>query len=248
MKRIKKRLPKELVQAQIESFSHDGRGIARINGKTTFITGALEHEIVSFIYTRKKKDFDEGVVSSIEKASEFRIEPACQHYEICGGCSLQHLANDAQINAKQTALLDGLKRIGKAVPKIILTPIAGENWHYRNKARLSCRYVEKKGDVLVGFREKNNARYIADIHTCLVLNKKVADEIDNLRKLLASFSDPKSIAQIEVAAGDEEVGLIFRNLAELTENDKGNIRNFADKTKFKIYLQPSGEDSVHLFY
>lgn len=248
MKRKYNKLSKQPVNTFVEGFSHDGRGIARIDGKTTFIQGALASETVEFEYTVKKKDFDEGRVLSVAIASPLRVEPKCPHYSMCGGCSLQHLDSESAIIEKQDLLLNALQRIGNTKPETVLEPLTADIWHYRNKARLSVRYVEKKGDVLIGFRERNNPRYITDIHTCLVLNKRVADEIDNLRKLLSELDNPRSIAQIELAAGDDEIALIFRNLSDLTAQDEEKIKVFSDKTNFKIFLQPGGPDSVFLFY
>lgn len=248
MRKRRQNLPVEPVTASIEKLSHDGRGIARIEGKTTFVEGALAHETVTFTYTKRKSDFDEGRVVSVITPSPDRVEPECPHYAMCGGCSFQHLDPKEQINEKQTLLLDALTRIGHCQPETILPPLTSEPWHYRNKARLSVRYVEKKEATLVGFREKNNPRYITDIHTCLVLNKRVAAEIDAMRQLLDTLDDHRCIAQIEVAAGDDDIALIFRNLTALNASDEEKIKSFADKTNFRIFLQPGGPDSVYLFH
>ena len=248
MKNNQKKLDKAPITTYIESLSHDGRGIARIDGKTTFIQGALLHETVTFEYIRKKKDYDEGKIISIEDKSTLRVKPKCQYFEICGGCSMQHLNEDAQIDEKQQLLLDIINRIGKCSPQEIMPPITSSSWHYRNKARLSVRHVVKKNATLIGFREKNNPRYITDINTCLILNKKIADEIENLSNILSNFDDKCSIAQIEVAAGDTDVALIFRNLSPLSLHDESMLKDFSDRTNFKIFLQPGGEDSVYLLH
>jgi len=248
MKRRRQRLPTEPVTAIIEKFSHDGRGIARIDGKTTFVEGALPHETVTFQYTRQKSDFDEGRLLTIITPSPHRVEPPCPHYALCGGCSLQHLDAAEQINEKQTLLLDVLERVGHCQPETMLAPLTGPTTHYRNKARLSVRYVEKKEATLVGFRERHNPRYITDIHSCLVLNSRVGTKIDTIRDLLDSLDDPRCIAQIEVAAGDDEVALIFRNLSPLSPSDEEKMRTFASEEQFALYLQPGGPDSVYPLY
>ncbi len=248
MRARRQRQPSTPVAATIEKFSHDGRGIARIEGKTTFIEGALPDEEITFLYTRQKSDFAEGKLATIIKASQHRVEPDCAHYALCGGCSLQHLQVDLQIHEKQNLLLDLLARIGHTQPEQILPPLTSEYWHYRNKARLSVRYVEKKQKTLIGFREKSNPRYITEIDTCSILNAKVSEQIVTLRQLLDTFSDPHCIAQIEVAAGDQDVALIFRNLSDLSSSDEEKLRQFAQTSKFRIFLQPKGVDSVYLFY
>ncbi|STX28789.1 23S rRNA (uracil-5-)-methyltransferase RumA [Legionella beliardensis] len=234
--------------AQIEKFSHDGRGIARINGKTTFIGGALPGETVSFQYTKVKKDFDEGQLLSVISRSAARAEPRCPHYQLCGGCSLQHLNEEMQIQEKQLLLLDLLQRIAHIKPELILPPLSSVSWNYRNKARLSVRYVEKKKAALVGFREKNNPRFIAEISQCPILNPKVDGNISKLRELIDSLENPHSIAQIEVAAGDEEVALILRNLESLTSNDEQVLRQFSQDNGFTLYLQPGNAQTVTRFH
>lgn len=234
--------------AVIDNFSHDGRGIARIEGKTTFIQGALPGETVTFQYTRVKRDFDEGVVLSVESPAANRVEPRCPHYHMCGGCSLQHLDEATQIHVKQSLLLDSLSRIGHVQAGHVLDPLISDVWHYRNKARLSVRYVEKKQSTLVGFREKNNPRYITEITQCPVLNAKIDAQIMPLRALIDSLDTPADIAQIEVAAGDDDVALILRNLNPLTARDEDALRQFGLRTGFTLYLQPGGADSVVLFY
>ena len=236
------------VTAHIEKFSHDARGIARIDGKTTFIQGALPDETVVFQYTQKKRDFDEGRIISVTEPSAFRVEPHCPHYALCGGCSLQHLDEQAQIGEKQTLLLDVIARIGRTLPDKVLEPLTSDRWHYRNKARLSVRYVEKKQATLVGFREKHNPQYIADINQCPVLNARFDAELGNLRAMLDTLEAPQCIAQIELSAGDDDIALIFRNLLPLSPHDEEKIRDFGRSSNFHIFLQPGGADSVYLFY
>lgn len=236
------------VTTPIEKLSHDGRGIARVDGKTTFIQGALPDEVVTFQYTRRKKDYDEGRLLSFIKSSSHRVEPKCPHYTLCGGCSLQHLDHAVQIQEKQALLLDLLERTGHCKPDEILPPLSADPWHYRNKARLSVRYVQKKNATLIGFREKLNPRFITEIEQCPVLNASMDKQIQPLRALLDQFEHPEEIAQIEVAAGDEEIALIFRNLSPLSACDEAKLIDFGCATNFRIYLQPAGPDSVYLLY
>ena len=149
MRNRKQRLLSQVpVRAEVTHFSHDGRGIAHIDGKTTFIRGALAAEVVMFRRLRSKKQYDEGEVLEVLEASPHRVEPKCPHYALCGGCSLQHLDESMQIHEKQDWLANLLERIGHVTPETFLAPLASEAWHYRNKARLSVRYVEKKGSTL----------------------------------------------------------------------------------------------------
>jgi 23S rRNA (uracil1939-C5)-methyltransferase len=233
---------------EIINLSHDGKGVARINGKVTFIQGALPQEEVEFHYTRIKKDYDEGQLLSVIKSSSFRVEPKCSHYALCGGCSLQHLKVQDQIYFKQEQLLDLLSRYAHTQPQILLPPLVASHWNYRSKARLSVRYVEKKQTAMVGFRERNNPRYVAEIIQCPVLNARVDQDILHLRHLIDSLENKQCIAQIEVASGEDAIGLILRNLSPLTPGDELKIQRFAERYNYKIFLQPEGPDSVYCFY
>ncbi|MGB5715869.1 MAG: TRAM domain-containing protein, partial [Gammaproteobacteria bacterium] len=164
----RKRLPDPVSGVTIESLSHDGRGVAHLDGKAVFIDGALPGEVVSFEYRASRRRFDEGRLTAVTQASPDRVEPGCAHFGVCGGCSLQHLEPAAQLQAKQRTLLDNLKHIGKVVPEEVLPALTAPVWGYRTKGRLGVKDVIKKGRVLVGFREKHSP-YVADLAACEVL-------------------------------------------------------------------------------
>ena len=243
----RKPVPEGLHKAQVEKLSSDARGIARIDGKTTFIEGALPGEVVMFRYTRCKSSFDEGITEQVITAAAERVEPRCEYHLVCGGCSMQHLSGEAQVKMKQQILLDNLAQIGKTMPPGILPPIKGEQWGYRRKARLGVRDVKAKGRVLVGFREKSN-RYLADIHSCDVLHPSVGQRLDDLSDLIGTLNGRQVIAQIEVAVSDEETALVFRNLQQLDEHDVEKLIAFAQKHVFTVYLQPGNPQTMQLLW
>ncbi|MEP6145783.1 MAG: TRAM domain-containing protein, partial [Nisaea sp.] len=100
-RRRRKALPKEPVRCDIEKLSHDGRGIARQDGKTQFVDGALPGETVmaKMISTRSK--FDELRSLEVLESVPERQTPPCEFADLCGGCSLQHMSADAQIRFKE---------------------------------------------------------------------------------------------------------------------------------------------------
>ena len=246
-RRRKPKLPNYPVRAEIESLSHEGRGVAHIEGKTVFVHGALAGEEVSFFYIAKSRKHDEGKICEIFRASEYRVEPRCQHANLCGGCSLQHLSAEQQIISKQQLLMDNLQRIGKVELESVLPPLTGPHWGYRHKARLGVKDVRKKGRVLVGFREKQS-RYLADIRQCEVLHPSVGKRIESLGDLIKKMDASDRIAQIEVAIGDHATVLIFRNLDPLSESDTERLIQYAKDTDLHIQLQPGGPDSCYSLY
>jgi len=232
-----------VVEAEITDLSHDGRGVTHLNGKAVFVAGALAGERVRLRYTGKHRHYDEAVVEQVLSASPDRVEPRCAHFGVCGGCALQHLDAPAQIAAKQRVLLENFERIGKVEPQQVLAPLTASPWGYRRKARLSVKYVEKKGRVLVGFRE-SNGRYVADIRQCEVLHPAVGTRIAAIAQLLETLDAKREIPQIEVAAGDDLVALIFRHLQPLSAHDSDALIAFGRAHQLGIYLQPGGIDSV----
>jgi 23S rRNA (uracil1939-C5)-methyltransferase len=233
----------KIIEADITDLSHDGRGVARVEGKATFVTRALPGERVRARVTRKRRSFDEAQTQEVLQASPERVEPRCQHFDVCGGCALQHMTPEAQIRAKQRVLIENLERIGQVSPESVLAPLRSASWGYRRKARLSVRWVAKKGRVLVGFREEDS-RYVADIRRCEVLVPQVGERIEAISDLLQTLDARQSIAQIEVAAGDTQTALVFRNLQPLEQADLDRLRAFARETGLAVMLQPGGIDSV----
>lgn len=243
MARRRKSLPTQPFPAVIDDLTHDGRGVAHIDGKTVFIDQALPGEEVHFIYSSRRRQYDEGRLHSIEKPSQFRVEPGCPHFGVCGGCSLQHLGHAEQIRLKQKVLIDNLQRIGHVSAKTIRLPVSGPLWGYRRKARLGVKYVSKKQKVLVGFREKAS-RYLADLSVCKVLHPSVGEKLSDIGRLVEQLSCKTAIPQVEVAVGDSSVALVFRHLEELNHDDTDLLVLFGKQNNFDIYTQAAGPDSI----
>lgn len=232
-----------LIEADIESLSHDGRGIARIDGKIIFIDGALPSERIRFKYKKRRAGFDEAQAVEVLKPSPDRVEPGCQHFGLCGGCSLQHMASVMQIQIKEQALLENLMHFGGTEPVEVLPPLTGPIWGYRRSARLGVKYVAKKAKVLVGFREKKSG-LIADIDSCAVLDFRVGDLIAGLKSLISGLKVFRTIPQIELSSGDDAAALIFRHLEGLEDEDVGALKAFGKAHGVHIYLQPGGPDTI----
>ncbi len=247
MSRRRKKPPAEPVLARIESLSHDGRGVARLDGKVIFIDGALPDETVMFRYTSQRRRNDEGRVLELITASPERVKPRCAHFDQCGGCSLQHLQPEAQIGAKQQMLAEQLRRIGKVEAEQILPPLTGPRWGYRHKARLGVRFVEAKGRVLVGFREKRSG-FVVDMERCEVLHPTIGERILDIAELVQSLQACRRIPQVEIAVGGTAAALIFRHLEPLSDEDCTRLITFGEQTGLHLYLQPRGPDTAHLLW
>ena len=234
----------------ITSMDMDAQGVTRrADGKVVFVDGALPTEWVSAKTRRKKNNWEQADLLQIHRESSQRVRPGCPHFGLhagaCGGCKMQHMHVSGQIAIKQRVLEDNLWHLGKVVPETVMRPIEGPSWGYRFRARLSVRYVAKKGKVLVGFHERKS-RYIADMETCKVLPPHVDALLMPMRELIASMDARETCPQIEVACGDEVTALVLRHLEPLSDADQQHLRSFAAAHNVQWWLQPKGPDTVRL--
>jgi 23S rRNA (uracil1939-C5)-methyltransferase len=229
--------------ARITDLSHEGRGVAHVEGKTVFIDDALPGELVEWQRLKRGKNFDEGRLLRVIEPSPDRVEPRCIHFGMCGGCVLQHLSGEQQLQFKQKQLMDALTRIGKVTPKEILPPLQADTWNYRRRARLAARWVPKKGRTVVGFRERSTP-YITDLRGCEVLRSPVDRLIVPLSELVTALSIRHRVPQIEVAVADNAVALVVRVLEPLTDADMELLTRFGREHSVQMFLQPGGYDTV----
>lgn len=243
-RRRRKVLPTEPVRCVIETLSHDGRGISRDNGKAQFVDGALPGETVMAKVISSRSKFDELRTVEVLEAGEGRITPPCEFADLCGGCSLQHMDSDAQIRFKEDTLREHFAHFGGIEPEEWVPPMRSPALGYRRKARLGVKYVPARESVLVGFREKRNS-FLTDIDRCVVLDPRIGDRITPLREMLHGLEAYRRIPQVEVACGDQEAAMVFRNMDPLSESDTAALIRFGQAHELHIYLQPKGPDTVH---
>ena len=235
----------------VESLDIEAQGIAhRADGKVVFIEGALPYEVVTANVYRKKPSFEKAMVMQIHRESSQRVVPGCPHFGMhtgaCGGCKMQHLHIGAQVAVKQRVLEDNLLHIGKVKPDNLMRAIVGPAWGYRYRARLSVRYVRKRGEVLVGFHERKSS-FVTDMSHCPVLPPHVSNMLLPLRALVASLDAKETVPQIELACGDTITALVLRHMEHLSDGDKSKLRAFAaNNPGLQWWLQPGGLETVVL--
>jgi 23S rRNA (uracil1939-C5)-methyltransferase len=245
---------------EVESLDLEAQGVARrastegpdgssTPGKVVFIEGALPGERVRVNVSRKKNNWEQGQISALARESSQRVRPGCPHFGLhagaCGGCKMQHLHPAAQVAVKQRVLEDNLWHLAKVKPERLLRPIEGPAWGCRDRARLSVRWVAKKGTVLVGFHERKS-RYVADMQVCPVLPAHVSAMLMPLRALIGGMDLREQMPQIELAVGDGVTALVLRNLAPVSAADVQRLRDFAAVHGVQWWLQPKGPETVHL--
>ena len=230
----------------VESLDLEAQGVAHdAEGKVVFIADALPGERVRVTVQRRKNNWEQATAVAWQRESSQRVRPQCPHFGHCGGCKMQHLHVAAQVATKQRALEDALWHLGKVKAEQLLRPIEGPAWGYRYRARLSVRFVAKKGKVLVGFHERKSS-FVADMERCEVLPPHLSAMLLPLRELIAGMQQRDRLPQIEVAVGDTVTALVLRHLEPLSEPDLARLRAFAAEHGVQWWLQPKGPDTVHL--
>ena len=228
---------------RIAGLTHEGEGVVH-GGKTAFVAGALPGEQVRFRRTRRHRQHDEAQLLEVLEPSAGRVVPRCAHFGVCGGCALQHLEPQRQLEAKEAELRDVLTRVARVAPQRWLDPLGGPVWGYRRRARLGAKFVYKKGTVVVGFRERA-APYVAQLASCEVLTPPAGALIAPLGALLTRLTIREHVPQIEVAVADNATALVLRILRPLADEDRALLAEFSATHGVRLFLQPAGLDSVH---
>jgi 23S rRNA (uracil1939-C5)-methyltransferase len=231
------------VVATIVDLTHDGVGVADVDGRKVFVADALPGERVEMVLRKRRRKLQEADLLRVLEPSPSRVLPGCEYFGRCGGCALQHLEHSAQVSFKQRVVAETLKRIGRVEPEEWLPAVVSEPWHYRRRARLGVKYVAGKGRVLVGFRERAGP-YITDMRRCPVLKPPLDGLLDELAELIERTSLKERLPQIEAAVADDAVALVLRILAEPSAADVQAFLEFGARHDIDLYWQRGGPGTV----
>ena len=223
----------------IDRLTHDARGIAKANGKVTFIAGALPGEDVSARVFKSNRRYDEAKLTNIQSESNKREVPACKHFEQCGGCCFMHLTYSEQVSAKQTWLEGQLRKLAFDGE---LTQLVDEPLGYRRRARLALK-TNKDASFSMGFRGKASAD-IVDVENCLVLTPALQAILPDLRVLLGLTERPDQIGHIELLEDELGCSVLLRLTGVLSNTDQELWSNGALKQGWDLYLQQPSQDKV----
>lgn len=220
---------------KIEGLSHEGRGIAKHNGKTIFVAGALPNEEVEYEITSKHRRYDEANCTQVLTESSQRTSPKCEHFGTCGGCDLQHLAHEHQIPTKQTLVLDQLNRLGKFTPEKVEEPITSTEWNYRRSCRIGINQMMRDGSALVGFRRRGSSK-LTQIDHCPVLAEPLDKILSALPQVLEAEEQFKEITHGELTLGDNQGALTLRVKKRPSDALCQTLNNLAEQQNFKLYF------------
>ncbi|MEE8249533.1 MAG: 23S rRNA (uracil(1939)-C(5))-methyltransferase RlmD [Gammaproteobacteria bacterium] len=231
------------VDAEIIDLTHDGQGVADLDGHRVFVSGALPGELVRLAPRRRRRRFQEADLVRVLRSAEARVDPPCPYFGRCGGCAVQHLAYAEQVEFKETVVREALARLAGLEPAEWLAPIIGPEWYYRRRARLGVRFVAGKGRVLVGFKERAT-RLITDMSSCRVLVQPLDALPGQLATLIDQTTLKQRLPQAEIAAGESARALVLRVLDAPTDEDLRLLTEFGQQQDIDVYLQRGGPGTV----
>lgn len=196
----------------IEGITHDGRGVARRDGKAVFIDGAVPGDKVKARLIEHQPKFDIAQLLEIERPSAQRATPFCALYETCGGCQLQHLTLDAQRHWKAENFITRLTQAVDAKQCQIAAPLVGEGQGYRRRARLGLAISKKDKQARLGFRQKASNELV-DVTHCPVLSDALNDALAQHRPDWLAMA---SRAYKEITLVEADNGVFYSGLDETT--------------------------------
>lgn len=244
-KSLAKQLPDFL--GEITHYDHEGKGICQgADGRIAFISGAMQGESVKVRPTTYTDKIIKGNAIDVVRASDKRQEPHCKYFGECGGCQLQYMDSDEQLNSKQSGLEPQLQRQLKLQNVPWQSAISGNEWHYRRSSRLAI-WFNKDGSFNLGFR-KSKSKDIIDIDACPVLAKSLSELLPDLKQLIAQLENKKSITHIQLFSLTDGDAIIFRVVSELSSADKDIIKAFAASRLLHILLEHNEQNFEAIFH
>lgn len=186
-------------EVKINSLGSSGEGVGRVNGFTVFVPGGLPGEKIKARIDEVKKTYATGKLVAVEEASKLRTEPECPVYKECGGCQLQHMTYEGQLEVKTQQVKDAMERIGHQKNLPVLPTLGAENpWNYRNKVAFPVG--RDKGKTIVGCFAQGTHKII-DASNCLI-----QDELNN--EAISAARDVIDKLRIPVYDEDRHVGVM----------------------------------------
>lgn len=233
----------DICEMEVVDVGVNGEGIGRVNNFTFFVEGALPGDFIRFSITKLKKSFGFGKLITILKPSENRIEPRCRITELCGGCTLQSLSYETQLDLKTQSVKNNLVHIGNFGNININRIIGMENpFNYRNKARYAV-----SGSVenhIIGFR-KAKTHDVADASDCCIQ----PDAYNKIMKLISEYishnlTDTRLIRDISIKSGffTDEIMVYIRLSADSLPNEDKLIERLSVISEIKSIVLLTGKN------
>jgi len=223
--------------------------VSQFQKKPLFIQGTLPEEVVETRVFEQKNKYARGKLLNIQETSPYRVEAICSHFSVCGGCDIQHLNYEQQLNFKQQKVINLFSRHDvfnfiEAEKLPWQEPLIGKPWHYRRKARIGVQF-NKNAQAVIGFRQKSTNQLIS-IKSCPILVEPLNDIFPKLNNVIAKLSVKSAIGHIEVihadiSGSDHFVTLVIRQLKPLNTNDIKLWWDVAQQHQWQIIIDNGRE-------
>jgi len=211
----------------IKRIGINGEGVGYYRRKAVFIPGAIAGEVVKARVTKVEPSYLQAELTEVEKRSPLRQTPPCPVYEECGGCQLQHIRYEGQLEAKEELVREAFRRYcGRdAIP---LRPILGmdEPWGYRNKAQLQAGL--QRGKPVTGLY-RAGSRELVDITGCPVQHPVINETVREVRDILHELNIP-------IASGEGAVRTIVARTATASDEVQVTLITTSDRLPRKEQL------------
>jgi 23S rRNA (uracil1939-C5)-methyltransferase len=218
-------------QQRVNRLDHQGRGVVRGDQGVSFVAGALPGELIKF---RPHGHYQAELIAIHEAAPE-RVVPACQYYQHCGGCDLQHLAYDQQVQHKQQVMAELLQKFAQLQAQLWLPPLTAAPWHYRRRTRLAVHWDGKQRRLLLGYRSRSSKTIVA-VSQCLTLQPQLDQLLQPLQQFLPKLSAIRGLGHIELIAAEQTL-LLARFTCAVGESDRKALQHFAEQQQLQLWLQ-----------
>lgn len=232
------------IELALERLTHDGRGIGRWRGRTTFVEGGLPGEQVTARVVRARSKLIEARLESLQQSSAERQAPRCPHIELCGGCSLQHMAHEQQLEIKQQALAQQLQHFAQVEPQQWAPPLVGPAYGYRQRTRIALRWDRQRRALDVGFRQRASSELV-NVEQCPVLVPELEVALKALPDMLRGLQSVEALGHVELIGG-EHPALVLRHLQPLSADDQQQLSAFAAQHGLSCWLQGDDGQAVPL--
>lgn len=230
--RAQRQPSRSLKGQQVVGLDHLGRGIIRTPQGTKFVAGTAPGDVISVSVTGR---YDAQLIL-IEQPSAIRVTPPCSYYQTCGGCDLQHLADDEQWQHKQRTVQEMLQKFAQLQAEQWLPPLRGARWHYRRRARLAVHWNRQRQQLTLGFRAAKSKQIIA-IDSCLVLAKPLDQLLQPLRSLLEQLQCTARLGHVELIEFTQQLVVLLRLPEVPNAADHQQLQAFAEQHQVAVWAE-----------
>ncbi|MGP4129676.1 23S rRNA (uracil(1939)-C(5))-methyltransferase RlmD [Pantoea tagorei] len=215
---------KQRITVTVDELDPFGQGVARHQGKTLFISGALPGEQAEVTLVEEKRQYARGKATRLLSLSPERVTPRCPHFTRCGGCQQQHAAEPLQQRSKAAALSRMLSQAAQRTVAVDAI-LAGPAWGYRRRARLGLQWQPKTRELRMGFRQEASNDLVA-IRTCPILAPELEALLLPLRDCLSALRAASRLGHLELVLADNGPLVVLRHLDALHADDREKTGTF----------------------